>query len=69
MRRLVEPMPSMQCELCHGVLLFKRIEPDALIIETEVAIYICVKCGHERSHRATHDPYTVHASRGFSGGR
>ena len=62
MRRLVEPPPSMQCDLCQGALLFKRIEPDVHVIEVDVAIYLCVNCGRERSRQVIHDPYTAHAS-------
>ncbi len=62
MRRLVEPSPSTQCELCHGGLLLKRIEPDVQVIEVDVAIYLCVKCGRERSRRVIHDPYAARAS-------
>jgi DNA-directed RNA polymerase subunit RPC12/RpoP len=57
MRRLVEPSPSVRCELCAGELLLKRVEPDASVFETDVDIYVCVKCGHEESRRVTHDPY------------
>ena len=67
MRRLVEPSPSMQCELCHGGLLLKRIEPDVRAIEVDVAIYLCVKCGHERPRRVIHDPYAARASLGLAG--
>ena len=63
MRRLVEPSPSMQCELCHGGLLLKRIEPDVQVVEVDVVIYLCVICGRERSRRVIHDPYAAHASR------
>ena len=69
MRRLVEPLPSTQCELCHAELFLKRIQSDARPIGNDVAIFLCVKCGLERSRRMIHDPYTARASRGFAGGR
>jgi DNA-directed RNA polymerase subunit RPC12/RpoP len=64
MRRLVEPLPSMHCELCGGELLLKRVEPVTLLLETDVQTYLCAKCGHEQSRTATHDPYTAHVPRG-----
>ena len=62
MRRLVEPPPSIQCDLCQGGLLLKRIESDAHAVQVDVAIYLCVKCGRERSRKVIHDPYAAHAS-------
>ena len=62
MRRLVDPPPSMKCDLCEGALLLERVEPDVHFVEVDVAIYICVKCGRERSRQVIHDPYAAHAS-------
>ena len=50
MRRLVERLASIKCEACHGELLFSRIE-NAPANDTEVAIYVCAKCGHRQSRR------------------
>ncbi len=47
MRNLVQPPPSMHCELCDGELRFKRIEPDDPAFDMEVEIFVCAKCGHE----------------------
>jgi hypothetical protein len=66
MRHLAEPLPSMQCELCHGGLHLKRIERDVTAIQVDVAIYLCAKSGRQQSRRAIHDPYTAYASRGFA---
>ena len=63
MRRLVEPLPSMKCELCGGELLLKSFEPDTPVVEIDVAIYRCAKCARERSHLVTHDPYAPHSPR------
>jgi hypothetical protein len=63
MRRLVEPSPSMKCKLCGGELLLKSFEPDAPVVEIDVAIYRCAKCGHEQARQVTHDPYASHAKR------
>jgi hypothetical protein len=38
MRRLVEPLPSMHCELCGGELLLKRVEPVNLLLEIDVPL-------------------------------
>ena len=55
MRNLVEPPPSLHCELCHGELRFKRIEPDDPVIDIVVEIFVCVECGrvHSRSDEFT----------------
>jgi predicted RNA-binding Zn-ribbon protein involved in translation (DUF1610 family) len=56
MRSLVQPSPSMHCELCYGELRFKLSEPDDPIFDMGVEIFVCTKCGHERSLRVLHDP-------------
>ena len=40
MRNLVQPPPSMHCELCDGELRFKRIEPDDPAFDMEVEIFV-----------------------------
>ena len=69
MRNLVQPLPSMHCEHCNGDLLFKRIELDDTVLEIEVQVFVCAKCGREHSRKLIHDPYTARASRGVVGGR
>jgi len=49
MRNLIQPPPSMHCELCDGELRFKRIEPDDPAFDMEVEIFVCSKCGHVHS--------------------
>ncbi len=63
MRNLVQPPPSMHCELCDGELRFKRIEPDDPVFDTEVEIFVCAKCGREHARRMIHDPYAAHTAR------
>jgi DNA-directed RNA polymerase subunit RPC12/RpoP len=63
MRRLVDPSPSTKCELCGGNLLLKRLELDAPIIELDVALYVCEKCGREQAYMSSHDPYAVRTRR------
>ena len=60
MRNLVEPPSSLHCELCHGELRFKRIEPDDPVFDIAVEIFVCVKCGRAHSRRMIHDPYAAH---------
>ena len=63
MRSLVEPPPSLHCELCHGELRFERIEPDDPAFDREVEIFVCVECGRVHSRRMIHDPYAAHTAR------
>ena len=64
MRSLVQPLPSMQCEHCNGELLFKRTELDDTVLEIEVQVFVCAKCGREHSRKLIHDPYTAHTGSG-----
>jgi len=57
MRNLVQPPPSQQCDLCHVELRLKQLLPDRPSFELDVAIFVCARCGHEQSHRVSHDPY------------
>ena len=61
MRNLVQPPPSQHCDLCHGELRLKQLLPDGPSFELDVAIFVCAECGHEQSHRVSHDPYAAHA--------
>ncbi len=63
MRPLVEPLPSPKCKLCGSELLLKSVEPDVPIVDHDVVIYLCAKCGHEQPHLVAHDPYTPHEPR------
>ena len=64
MRNLVQPLPSVHCEHCSGELLFKGIERDAQVLDIEVQVFVCAKCGREHSRKLIHDPYTAHTLRG-----
>ena len=68
MRNLVEPPPSLHCELCHGELRFKRIEPDDPVFDMEVEIFVCVECGRVHSLPVIHDPYAAHTARSMPRG-
>ena len=56
MRNLVEPPLSLHCELCDGELRFKWIESADCVFDTEVEIFVCVKCGRAHSRRMTSRP-------------
>jgi hypothetical protein len=69
MRNLVEPPPSLRCELCHGELRFKRIEPDDPLIDMVVEIFVCVECGRAHSRWMNRDPYAAHTARSMPHGK
>jgi hypothetical protein len=67
MRTPVPPPPSQHCDICHGELRLKQIEPvGPLSLELDIEIFVCAKCGHEQSHRVSHDPYAAHAASNVS---
>jgi len=68
MRNLVQPLQSLHCERCDGELRFKRIEPAEPVFDTEVEIFVCIKCGRAHSRRMIHDPYAAHVARGMPRG-
>jgi hypothetical protein len=61
MRNLVQPPPSLRCDLCQGELQLKRIDPDGPSLEWDCEIFVCIKCGHEHSYRVSHDRYAAHS--------
>jgi len=69
MRSLVEPPPSLHCELCHGELRFTRIDPDDPDFDRQVEIFVCVDCGRVHSHRVTRNPYAAHTANRMSRGK
>ena len=62
MRILVQPPLSLHCKLCDGELRFNRIESDDPVLDTEVEIFVCVKCGRAHLRRIIHDRYTAHTT-------
>ena len=68
MRNLVQPLPSLHCKLCDGELRFKQIDPDDQVFDTEVEIFVCVKCGRAHSRRMVHDPYAARTTRSIPRG-
>ena len=69
MRNLVQPPPSMHCELCDGELRFKLIEPDDPVLDTEVEIFVCATCGHKQSRSVIHDRYAAHTASSMPAGK
>ena len=63
MRNLVQPPRSLHCALCESELRFVRIESDDPVLDMEVEIFVCVKCGREHSRRMIHDRYAPRAAR------
>lgn len=61
MRTLVQPPPSLRCELCGGELRLKLIEPADPTFDLENEIFACANCGHEQSYIVTHDHYMPHS--------
>ena len=59
MRALVDPPPSLRCDLCNGELRLKKIEQDASPLESDVTTFVCAKCGHEKSYRVSRDPHSA----------
>jgi len=62
MRTLVQPPPSLRCDLCHGELRLKQIGPDGPVFDWDIETFVCVKCGHEKAHKVVHDPYMAHTA-------
>jgi len=62
MRTIVQPPRSLHCDFCHGELRLKQLVPDGPSFEFDVEIFVCAECGHEQSHRVSHDPYAAHAA-------
>jgi hypothetical protein len=59
MRNLVQPPPTVHCDLCHGELRLKRTAPDGTSSELDVEIFVCAKCGRVKSYRVSHEPYAA----------
>ena len=60
MRTLVQPPPSLHCNLCHGELRLKLVEPGGPLCDLDTEIFVCAKCGHEYAYVASHDHYAAH---------
>jgi len=63
MRNLVQPPPSMHCDLCDGELRLKLIKPENSVLDMDAQIFVCAKCGHEYSYVVGHNHYSAHTAR------
>jgi hypothetical protein len=63
MRNLVQPPPSLYCELCGGELRLKLIEPEDPALGLEVERFFCAKCGREYSYSVARDRYAAQSGR------
>ena len=63
MRNLVQPPPSSHCDLCHGELRLKLIEPNSSPFDLDIEMFVCAKCGHEQAHAISHDHYAAHTTK------
>jgi hypothetical protein len=62
MRTIVQPPPSLYCDICHGELQVKQLVPEGPSFEFDTEVFVCAKCGHEQSHRVIHDRYAANAA-------
>jgi hypothetical protein len=62
MRNLVQPPPSLHCDLCDGELRLKLIEPANPVLDLDAQMFVCAKCGHWQSYVVDHDPYAAHTA-------
>jgi len=60
MRNLVQPPPSLHCDLCNGELRLKLIEAADRGLDLENEIFVCEKCGLEQSLTVSHDHKMPH---------
>jgi uncharacterized protein with PIN domain len=59
MRPLVQPPPSIRCNLCAGELRLKRVEPANHTMDLENEIFVCANCGREISYVVHHEKYAA----------
>ncbi len=55
MRTLVEPPPSLHCEVCGGELRLKQIETANRTLDLDNEILVCIDCGHEQACTVSHN--------------
>ena len=59
MRTLVDPPPSLRCDVCSGELQLKKIQQDTSPLRSDITTFFCAKCGHEKSYRVSSDPHSA----------
>jgi len=60
MRTLVEPPFSSHCDLCGGELRLKQIESANRALDLDCEIFVCIKCGREKSCTVSHNHTVRH---------
>jgi hypothetical protein len=56
MRTLIEPSSSLHCDHCRGELRFRElIDPGTGTPDLDEEIFVCVKCGREKTFIVHHD--------------
>ena len=61
MRTLIQPPPSLHCDLCGGELRLKLVKSADSTFDLENEIFVCANCGHEQSYTVSHNHYTPHS--------
>jgi len=61
MRTLIQPPPSLCCDLCGGELRLKLIESADATFDLENEIFVCANCGHKQPYTVAHDRYAPHS--------
>ena len=59
MRALVDPPPSLRCDLCTGELRLKKIEQDTSPLESDITTFVCAKCGRVKLYRVGRARYSA----------
>jgi hypothetical protein len=59
MRTLVDPPPSLRCDLCNGELRLKKIERDTSPLESDITTFVCAKCDRVKLYRVSRDPHSA----------
>ncbi len=59
MRKLIEPAPAARCQICAGTLSLKNVEGSTSINGKTRNVYVCTKCGNERTFAAQRDLYSA----------
>ena len=62
MRNLVQPPPTSHCDLFHGELRLKLVEPTDTPLDLDAEIWVCAKCGHEQVYVVSHNHYSAHTA-------
>ena len=62
MRNLVQPPPTLHCDLCHAELRLKQVEPTDESLDLDIQIWVCARCSREQTYAVSHNHYAAHAT-------